>query len=262
MKRALPLASLAMLLVTGAFSAAMLSSRDVAFAPTFPAPAPGTGEPGRVVYMHHCAACHGERGDGRGPAAETMRPPPRDFTSGLFKFTATPHGQLPSDAALRRTISRGLEGTPMRSWDLTPEEVDAVIAYLKTLSPRWKEEPVPPEVELSRDPWAGRDADAIALGDRVFNLAEEGGGCALCHAREPALKESSYGVKVLPTVFGLHAVKTVSPASTPAEQREDLYRVIATGVGNSAMPGWKDVVSEEKLWALTYYVQSLMKQRP
>ena len=32
---------------------------------------------GHAVYTHYCASCHGEQGDGQGPAGRGMRPVPR-----------------------------------------------------------------------------------------------------------------------------------------------------------------------------------------
>src|SRR5262249_50784561 len=41
---------------------------------------------GHEAYMLNCYACHGEKGDGKGPSSYGLRPPPRDFTQGIFKF--------------------------------------------------------------------------------------------------------------------------------------------------------------------------------
>ena len=41
---------------------------------------------GKVLYATYCAGCHGEAGDGKGPAASMLIVKPRDFTSGLYKF--------------------------------------------------------------------------------------------------------------------------------------------------------------------------------
>jgi mono/diheme cytochrome c family protein len=38
---------------------------------------PPTGE---VLYLRHCASCHGERGFGDGPLAAALRRPPADLT--------------------------------------------------------------------------------------------------------------------------------------------------------------------------------------
>jgi mono/diheme cytochrome c family protein len=64
----------------------------------------------------------------------------------------------------------------------------------------------------------------------------------------------------------MHRLRTVWPLGTKVEgaeytlerQREDLYRVISAGVGGAAMPTWKGAIPEENLWALAYYVQSLV----
>jgi|CXWL01.1.fsa_nt_gi mono/diheme cytochrome c family protein len=138
---------------------------------------------GHSVFMRYCFACHGEKGDGNGPASLGMRPPPRNFALGQFKFTGSGYGDLPVDSALQRTIRRGLHGTPMAAWDLPPKQLLAVTAYLKALSPRWKEEGVKPQQQIAPDPWANKPkADAVALGRRVFHVAVGGAGCSGCHA--------------------------------------------------------------------------------
>ena len=47
----------------------------------------GNAENGEEIYFQHCAGCHGEEGDGLGPGAERLLPPPRDFTSGMFNVS-------------------------------------------------------------------------------------------------------------------------------------------------------------------------------
>ena len=49
------------------------------------------------LFNRHCAACHGPKGDGQGPAAYLLSPKPRDFTSGTYKFRSTPSGSPPTD---------------------------------------------------------------------------------------------------------------------------------------------------------------------
>jgi Cytochrome c len=43
---------------------------------------------GGVIYRHHCAVCHGDRGKGNGPAAATLTPRPTDLTR-LTRQTGT-----------------------------------------------------------------------------------------------------------------------------------------------------------------------------
>src|SRR5262245_62027792 len=65
-----------------------------------------TLEHGREAYMHNCRACHGDHGDGGGPAAYGLRPPPRDFTATRFKikFSTVESGKLPTDDDLKHIL--------------------------------------------------------------------------------------------------------------------------------------------------------------
>ena len=47
----------------------------------------------------------------------------------------------------------------------------------------------------------------------------------------------------------------------PATSYKDLYRVIASGIGGTAMPQWQGSLPESDIWALVYYVHSLMEMR-
>ena len=84
----------------------------------------GALEHGRDVYTHFCRPCHGDAGDGKGPAAGGLRPPPRDLRLGVYKFAAVAAGQLPRDADFVRTLRHGLHGTAMLSWDVPDAEVE------------------------------------------------------------------------------------------------------------------------------------------
>ncbi len=294
---------------------------------------PHTLHAGYEAFMLYCYGCHGEQGDGHGPSSYSMRPPPRDFRQGLFKFAGGPAGTLPTDAALDRTIRRGLHGTPMLAWDIPEVERTAIIQYLKTFKypeaakSRWQEEEPTAEIEISPDPWAnGKKAEAIEQGKLIYHVQVGGAGCNGCHASyetretisalsvkangnkieefnpemyrttlkatefaravngkgEPLEVEGEAAVyKQLPPDFLFHKVKTAYPVGTivdkaeytEARQREDLYRAIGAGVGGAAMPMWKGALSskedekarleesESNLWALVYYVQSLVEKR-
>jgi mono/diheme cytochrome c family protein len=253
---------------------------------------------GREVYMLYCYACHGEKGDGRGPSAPGFRPPPRDFTTGVFKFGGVAAGELPGDDDLVAVVKAGLAGTPMLPWDLSPRQRAAVVQYLKTLSPRWKLEtpgqPIKPE---GPDPWVGREAEAAAIGKKLYHLTGVEldpatkqvksvlAGCNTCHpsyltapelgalsravlhvapqlredAFRPALKESEYqvGDKKIGVLPTDFLFHRLKNGATPVA----LYRTIAAGIGGTAMPTWKGTVKEEDLWALVHYVRSIADLR-
>lgn len=93
------------------------------------------------VYRDNCVACHGEKGDGKGPQADRLKTKPRDFTGGIYKFRSTPSGSLPLDNDLARTITRGVRGTAMLDQlQLSKEETDTVVQYLKSFSSRFQNE--------------------------------------------------------------------------------------------------------------------------
>src|SRR5690349_16006369 len=93
-------------------------------------------EKGRHAYATYCVGCHGEQGDGNGPAARFLDPKPRDFRLGKLKFASVPSGSPPRDEDYLRTITRGLKGTAMPTFNLVPEdERRAVIAYVRTFYP-------------------------------------------------------------------------------------------------------------------------------
>ena len=101
---------------------------------------------GQAVYARRCLGCHGESGDGNGPAAAFMQQDrPRNFTLGVFKFRLTPSGSMPEDGDLMRTITRGVRGTAMPSWHELPEKDRlAVIQYIKYVLAADRSEPDKP----------------------------------------------------------------------------------------------------------------------
>lgn len=144
-------------------------------------------EEGRIAFTHYCRACHGDAGDGMGPAAPAYRPAPRDLTKGVYKFTSTRCEELPPDADFERILRRGLHGTPMLAWDMSDGELHAIIQYLKTFAPvAWQKvnkrtgEPRRPgtPVAMTPDPWAGRAVEAQARGAVVYHAVAE---CNKCH---------------------------------------------------------------------------------
>ncbi|HID21504.1 MAG TPA: cytochrome c [Planctomycetaceae bacterium] len=93
---------------------------------------------GNVLFRVNCAECHGITGDGNGPKAGGMNPRPRDYRKGIFKFTSTKPGLKPARVDLARTIRQGIPGTYMPSFegDLSDEDIDALVEYVRWLSMR------------------------------------------------------------------------------------------------------------------------------
>ena len=99
--------------------------------------ADGDAEKGEAIYGKRCLQCHGDEGDGLGPAAERLNPPPRDFTLGIYKIKSSAFDDdLANDADLFRMVRDGMPGTAMPGWSdlLSDQDMWDVIAYVKTFA--------------------------------------------------------------------------------------------------------------------------------
>jgi cytochrome c oxidase cbb3-type subunit 2 len=209
-------------------------------------------ELGKEVFTAHCAGCHGERGDGAGPAATFLWPLPRDFTAGVFKFRTTPSGTLPTDGDLVRTITRGVRWTAMPTWhEVEEKERLAVVAYVKTLSKRWKDDA--PEAPLVIPPAPRATPQLLADGKVLYERAK----CAECHGERG--KGDGPSAATLKDDFD----RPIRPADfTRGEFRGgatvvDVYRTMTTGLDGTPMPSFADTMSDPDRWAISYYVLSL-----
>lgn len=81
---------------------------------------------GGELYAANCALCHGETGEGDGPAASGIQPPPADLHAD--------HVQALSDGALFYIITHGRPDTPMPAWENQLSEIERwqVVNYLRT----------------------------------------------------------------------------------------------------------------------------------
>ncbi|HZS35213.1 MAG TPA: cytochrome c [Polyangia bacterium] len=133
---------------------------------------------GRDAYQQYCRPCHGDNGDGKGYSSLGLRPPPRDFTQGLFKFGHTQIPNLPPDAELKQLVTKGLHGTAMLPWDIQDQELDAALQYIKTFSPKWQQEAPGKPIEVSADPFGeAKRAEAITLGEELYHAKAQCSGC-------------------------------------------------------------------------------------
>lgn len=85
-------------------------------------------ERGQKVFAANCVACHGEKGDGNGPAAKAISgAKPRNFIEGDFKYGS-------SKEELFKTVTNGVTGTAMPPWNGLPEDDrKAVIEFILSL---------------------------------------------------------------------------------------------------------------------------------
>ena len=242
---------------------------------------------GARLYQRYCAICHGDEGDGRGPSAAFLWPPPRDFRSAQFKFAPAVEGGLPADQDLARVVRQGLAGTAMQPWDLPDAELGPILDHIKTFSPpgRGFRDPERRAVALPAtppDPYstgASRTA-ALSLGALAYHGTFQ---CSQCHPAygtpaqldswkaprpqvplEPEPKWSAtYRSVLLPPDFLRHPMHWVRSARSRDGHLDhdlsDLYRVIAYGM-NGPMPGYGHLPPNQ-IWAVVHYTKWVADQR-
>lgn len=235
-------------------------------------------ERGREVYAGYCAGCHGENGDGNGPAAEFLNPKPRNFKVGRIKFGWVESGQSASDDDYFRVITRGLKGTAMPAFHLlTEDERWAVVEYIRTFYADRAEDPPGAEISVGADPWTDDVAGGIEAGRAAYH------GIASCWSCHPAYeskekiteilaeaelpppnfpddlyeakwKDSQWGSKIRAPDFLVTRIKNGTDLDV-------LVRTVAAGVGGTAMPTWAGSLEPEQLWGIAYYVRSIALAR-
>lgn len=116
------------------------------------------------LYREHCAHCHGISGNGMGPTAAFLKPYPRDYREGWFKFKSTERAEMPTNADLERILRHGIPGTSMPAFEvaLVQPEIEALVEYVKYLSLRGMV-----EIELAR-----QTSEELGEGERLPTTAE------------------------------------------------------------------------------------------
>ncbi|OLC13639.1 MAG: hypothetical protein AUH29_12525 [Candidatus Rokubacteria bacterium 13_1_40CM_69_27] len=217
----------------------------------------GDAAAGQAVYQRKCMGCHGEKGDGKGPAAELLDPKPRDFTSGIYKIRTT-STRMPSDQDLFRVLTEGMPGTSMPPWAVLPERDRwNLIAYIKSFaSEKFKE--APKKLELPKE--VGASAESIKRGREMFEAIE----CNKCHGADgradgpsrPELKDE-WGQPIKPANLTKRWTFRGGPSRAAIATR------LAAGVLGTPMPAFLDSVEKpDDIWHLANYIASLGPAAP
>ena len=244
-RRAIPLAALAVVA-----AGAPVSAQEAA--------------PGRDVYERWCAGCHGAEGQGDGPAAGSMLPRPRDFTTAQYQVRSTPSGALPTDADILHVIDEGMPGTAMPGWKdrLSQEQRDDLIDVLKGFSTFFETEELATPLDVGSAP--GGSEEAVAAGREIYERIE----CWKCHGRAgrgdgtsaPTLEdEDGLPIRAADLTEGWHF--------NGGSSVEAIYTRFRTGMNGTPMPSFSDlieaeVVTEDELWQVAHFVKSLSPETP
>jgi mono/diheme cytochrome c family protein len=93
-------------------------------------PSPPGPEPGRALFQAHCATCHGADGRGQTWRARLLLLAPGDLAS---PATAALPDQYLADTIRHGGTNFGKPGMPSFGFALGDAEIQALVAYLRTL---------------------------------------------------------------------------------------------------------------------------------
>lgn len=246
---------------------------------------------GAQLFAQYCVQCHGVNGDGKGILAPYLRPSPRDYTRGVFKFVSTSNGK-PRRADLISTIRRGVSGTSMPSFaHFSNDELADLADYVTALSQRGELEQnlariayddgeLPAAEELDGmiaeilAPWQEADSsvvmpltpmppmteESIAQGRELFLKF----ACSRCHGNDG--RGGAIGsVDVGADIWGdkVPAADLTSGMLRGGGRPIDVYRRIYAGIIGTPMPAFAGQFQEnpDDIWKLVHFVKDTGQRR-
>ncbi len=110
---------------TGPMTSTATAAEPADMSLPFPHGLAGDPEKGREFYSANCFTCHGLKGNGRGPRASFIYPPPRNFLAEKSRSRL-------NRPALYKAIYSGIPGTVMPSWGkvLNDQQIANVAEYV------------------------------------------------------------------------------------------------------------------------------------
>jgi mono/diheme cytochrome c family protein len=213
----------------------------------------GDAGAGKQLYYRYCWGCHGFRGDGNGENAQYLNILPRNFVAATFKCRSTPTGTLPTDQDLYNSLDRGLVNSNMPSWiTLTNQNRADLVAFIKTFSPRWKNEKPADQVQVPEE--SPVTVQSIQHGKELFTKLE----CWKCHGPE------GRGDGPSASTLTDSNDQPIRPYNFSAGSRfkcgttnHDLYKIFMTGLDGTPMPSFADVIKPNGAWDLVHYLRTL-----
>ena len=171
-----------------------------------------------AIYHNYCSVCHGDRGDGRSRARNSLKPPPRDFTNAP---------ELTRDAMIT-IITHGKPGTAMIGWktQLSQEEIEGVTDYIRNTF-----------MVVALDP-------KLQKGKSIYAQ-----NCIACHGAQG--QGSS-----LPIGGSVPARDLASPQARAELNRERMIASVTTGRPGTAMSGFGGRLAAADIEAVVDYVRA------
>lgn len=233
---------------------------------------------GEILYQKQCSVCHGTKGLGDGKASYLLYPKPRDFVTDKFRLISTTN-QKATDDNIFEVIGRGMAGSSMPPWEhLSEQDRWALVYYIRYLSEvdNYKKsvdsqgdiinEKMPLDslnimlrehvssdkiIKIPDEPKITQEA--LSRGQELFKVS-----CAGCHGIQGRGdgQQNMVDSKGLPTK---PRDLTAGVFKGDSSSEELYYRMIA-GMPGSPMPSYNEVFTQEQIWDLIHFVQSLVPE--
>ena len=171
-----------------------------------------------AIYHNYCSVCHGDRGDGRSRARNSLNPPPRDFTGA---------GELSRETMIVIT-THGKPSTAMVGWktQLSAAEIEGVVDYIRNTF-----------MVVALDP-------RLQRGKAVYAQ-----NCITCHGAQG----QGSG---LPIGGSIPARDLASPQARAELNRERMISSVTMGRPGTAMAGFGGRLPAPDIEAVVDYVRS------
>lgn len=202
---------LALMWVAASLSPALAGSHGTSSAEIRPA----------VIYHNYCSVCHGDKGDGKSRAQNSLKPPPLDFTT-------TQAAQIPR-ARMIDAVTNGRIGTAMTGWktQISQKEIEAVVDYVRN----------------SFMP-ASSAADS-SRGRSIYSKS-----CSVCHGERGDGRSRAQGSLIpSPRDFTARSARTELSLAR-------MITSVSYGRPDTAMPGFVTQLSKEDIRAVVDYIRA------
>ena len=174
-----------------------------------------------VIYHNYCSVCHGDKGDGKSRAQNSLNPPPLDFT--------TAKAAQISRARMIDAVTNGRIGTAMTGWktQINQQEIEAVVDYVRN----------------SFMP-ASSAADS-SRGRSVYSKS-----CSVCHGEKGDGRSRAQG-SLMPPPRDFTA-----PSARTELSLERMITSVTYGRPDTAMSGFVTQLSKQDIRAVVDYIRA------
>lgn len=169
-----------------------------------------------LIYKDECSVCHGDRGDGRSRASNSLVPPPRNLAEA---------GEMTREYMIA-VVAEGKPGTAMAPWKtrLSPQQIEMVVDYVRNA---FMQETIESHFSTGR------------MAYRHF--------CKSCHG-EKGEGVVAAGLTVAPRSFSVPRAKTELT-------RERMIAAVTRGMPGTLMWGFTERMSANQIGAVVDYVR-------